>query len=140
MEDCPAIVTNIVLFNAIDSTTSFISPKNINVSIFKDYSWHSTSLLVEFCDWLPPINRNAVSFTAFKYTINTPSTDCIHIISLMSQSVSVPALEEVCFFSCDFFNRVEHKNLARYVCKRWIKTSSDQYTSIIQSNSICIRL
>jgi len=136
----PAVICHIVLLDGVNSTTAFISAKNVDVRFFEDNRGHGAPLLIKLSDSLPLVLVNRVAFARIKHSVDRPASDRVHEVSLVSERMRVPTLKQHCFLLCCFVDRVVHEYLARHVCKRAVKSTCDQDAAITESNGHSIAL
>ena len=136
----PLVVSDIVLLDRIDPTTSLIPSKDIDVGFLEVDSRHGAPLLVHVGNSLPSVQVDRVSLTALKNPIDRPATDGIYIVALVGQGVRVPRLVERRLLSYVLRLGVIHEHRPRNVCETRVEASSDQDVAVIQPNSYRVRL
>ena len=93
-QDCPTIICHIILLDRVNPSIAFIASKHIYIAVFKNDCRHSASLLIELGNALPPVQIDGVPFTAVEDSIDGAAANSINIVSLVGQSVRIPALEQ----------------------------------------------
>lgn len=79
----PAVMSDVVLLDAVDTTTAFITTEHIDIRVFKNDSWHGASFLVEFCDRLPAVLRDTVPLATLQNSVYTATSNSVDVVPLM---------------------------------------------------------
>lgn len=136
----PLVISNIILLDGVNPARAFVPSEYVDIAVLKYYSRHRASLLVEIGNPLPPVHVDWVSLTALEDPIDRPATYGIYKVTLVCQSMGIPALVELCFFRADFIFCVVHKHTAWDVGKTGIKTPCNQNISISETDGNAVRL
>jgi len=139
-QDSPAVVCDVVLLNRVDAAVPFVAAKDIEVAVLEDDSGHGASLLVEFCNALPPIQVDRVAFAAFQHAVDRAPAYSVHVVALVGQSVRVAALEQLALLLRRLVYCVVDENLAADVGERRVEPSGDEDAPVVQSNGHRIAL